>query len=67
MVFQIWHPVECWLVMENQIWVAGGVQPNMVGGESDMHFVKSVRIRSFSGPNAKNRPEKFRMRTVFTQ
>ena len=53
--------------MENQIWVAGGVQPNMVGGESDMHFVKSVRIRSFSGPNAKNRPEKFRMRTFFTQ
>lgn len=38
MVFQIWHLGECWLVTENKIWVvvAGGVQPNMVGGESDM-------------------------------
>ena len=32
------------------------------------HFVKSVRIRSFPGPNAgRYVPEKFRIRTLFTQ
>ena len=32
------------------------------------HCVKSVRIRSFSGPNAgKYRLEKLRIRTLFTQ
>ena len=32
------------------------------------HFVKSVRIRSFSGPNAgKYGPENLRIRTLFTQ
>ena len=34
----------------------------------DYHYVKSVGIRSFSGPNSgKYGPEKIRIRTLFTQ